>query len=339
MLELYFCRSPEAEMLYSTPPLRIARLVFTLRPRHPMYMALAERGNALRGGFGSVFRQLVCDPSCPGASNCPRRQACPYACLFEPLWPQAASKLGTLDLPRPFVFRPPLRTDPEFSPTHPLIFELRLLGAAIASFEFFIRSFQLLAEQGLGHARAAVELVSVESLFWDGSTASVLYRDGELTRLPPLCLDFEVCMQQSLAGGPVGIEFVTPTLLKEKGVELAVPSFSAVVTRIRDRISHLCLAYEGMPWQAEYGAIGEAAFQAAIASERGGWQARSRVSSRTRRTMPLSGYCGVVTYKDVAAELLPLLLVGQEIHVGRHAAWGNGWFRLQGADPVSEYGE
>jgi len=28
-------------------------------------MSLEERGNALRGGFGTVFRQLLCDPGAP----------------------------------------------------------------------------------------------------------------------------------------------------------------------------------------------------------------------------------------------------------------------------------
>jgi hypothetical protein len=84
-------------VLYSTPPLRIARIAFTLRPRRPMHMALGERGNALRGGFGNAFRSLVCDASCPGTTSCPRRATCPYACLFEPLWPKAASTLGTLE--------------------------------------------------------------------------------------------------------------------------------------------------------------------------------------------------------------------------------------------------
>ena len=67
--------------------------------------------------------------------------------------------------------------------------------------------------------------------------------------------------------------------IKERGIELGVPDFAALIKRLRDRISHLCIAYEGMPWQAEYGAIGAAASQAMIASELGGWQARSRVSS------------------------------------------------------------
>ena len=65
--------------------------------------------------------------------------------------------------------------------------------------------------------------------------------------------------------------------IKERGIELGVPDFAALIKRLRDRISHLCIAYEGMPWQAEYGAIGAAASQAMIASELGGWQARSRV--------------------------------------------------------------
>jgi hypothetical protein len=307
----------------------MVRLEFRLRPRRPLRMSLEERGNALRGGFGTAFRQLACDPSCPGAAHCSRRQECAYACIFEPTWPEAASRLGTFDVPRPFVFRPPLRTDPEFSPARPLLFELRLLGQAIHSYEFFIRAFQILAERGLGHARVPFDLISVASLRWEGATGALLVEDGHLTGTAPLPLDFQVCMAQPRRGGATCIEFLTATLLKENGIELRVPTFAALVKRLRDRISHLCLAYEGMEWEADYGAIGETASRAVIASEKGHWEARSRISSRTGQRTHLCGFFGLVTYEQVDPELWPLLLVGQEIHLGRHAAWGNGWFRLR----------
>jgi hypothetical protein len=31
------------------------------------------------------------------------------------------------------------------------------------------------------------------------------------------------------------------------------------------------------------------------------------------------------------AELLPWLLVGELVHVGKHTAWGNGWIELRKA--------
>jgi CRISPR-associated endoribonuclease Cas6 len=294
-------------------------------------MSIAERGNALRGGFGLAFRDLVCDPACSGASHCLCREDCPYACLFEPVWPEAASRLGTLDLPRPFVFRPPLKGDPEFGPAQPMLFELRLFGQAIHSYEFFIRAFQNLSVRGLGQARIPFDLMSVASVDWSEGVSALIQRDGHLTGASPVLLDFRACASQEDRSGRITIEFATPTLVKENGVELRVPTLPAMVKRLRDRISHLCLAYERIQWEVDYGGIGELASCSSIAAVKGEWEDRSRVSSRTGQRTPLSGFCGYVTYKDFDPRITPLLLIGQEIHLGRHAAWGNGWFRLRDA--------
>jgi hypothetical protein len=316
-------------MLFETPPLRLLRLSFELRPKRPMYMSVEERGNALRGGFGTAFRQLVCDPACPGAANCSSRQQCPYACLFEPIWPEAASRLGTLDVPRPFVFRPSLSPDSAFNSSRLLQFELRLMGQAVVHYEFFLRAFRRLAICGLGHARVPFDLVSVRSLDWSGQVPATLLEDGCPTGVAPVPLTFQPLMEQMGHADSTVLDFVTPVLIKEHGVELRVPTFSAVLKRLRDRLSHLCLAYEGRRWEADYGAIGEAAARAVVTSEQGQWEARSRVSSRTGRSTHLSGFCGRIAFERVDPDLMPLLLIGQEIHLGRHAAWGNGWYRVQ----------
>jgi hypothetical protein len=294
-----------------------------------MYMSVEERGNALRGGFGTAFRQLVCDPACPGAAACPSRQQCPYACLFEPVWPEAATRMGTLDVPRPFVFRPSLSSDSEFSASRLLRFELRLMGQAARHHEFFVQAFRRLASCGLGHDRVPFEIVSARSLDWSGQVTASLLQDGCPTGAPPPPLTFQPLMEQADDAGSVVLEFVTPVLIKENGVELRVPTFPAVVKRLRDRVSHLCMAYEGKRWEADYGAIGEAAARAAVTSVDGQWESRSRVSSRTGRKTPLSGFSGRVAFEPVDPRLLPLLRIGQEIHLGRHASWGNGWYRAQ----------
>jgi len=58
------------------------------------------------------------------------------------------------------------------------------------------------------------------------------------------------------------------------------------------------------------------------------WIDRSR---RTRRgeTQDLSGFVGEVIYRGDIEPFLPLLLLGEYVHVGKNAAFGNGWYRLE----------
>jgi hypothetical protein len=121
---------------------------------------------------------------------------------------------------------------------------------------------------------------------------------------------------------------MTPTLLKDRRAQLRVPTLPALVRRLRDRISLLCLIWEGREWQAEYGAIGDLAESAVTGGYEGAWNVHERHSTRTRRTMPIEGFRGFVTYDSIHPDLWPLLRIGQEIHVGQHVVWGNGQYRL-----------
>jgi hypothetical protein len=59
----------------------------------------------VRGAFGSIFRKLVCNPSCRDAKTCDVRTTCPYARVFEPQAARGEGPSGLADWPRPFVFR------------------------------------------------------------------------------------------------------------------------------------------------------------------------------------------------------------------------------------------
>ena len=58
------------------------------------------------------------------------------------------------------------------------------------------------------------------------------------------------------------------------------------------------------------------------------WEERERRSSRTGMRHPIGGLLGECAFAGDLAEFLPLLWLGQYLHVGKHAAWGNGRFRL-----------
>ncbi|HEV2719550.1 MAG TPA: hypothetical protein VG323_05995, partial [Thermoanaerobaculia bacterium] len=262
-------------MLYSVPPLRMVRLRFEMRPRTSVSIPPWRRGEVLYGAFGTVLRRTACDDRCPGAESCPRRDECIYARLFEPAIPMGRH-FGETGGRKAFLFRAALDGGDDFTPHRPLLFELRLFGDAIDSWQVFADVFRRLSATGL--ADRAVDLVSVLSLDWKGTSARILFEDGGMTGAEPIELDFQPFLDHPLTDGRVRIEFLTPTLLKDRRTQTRIPSAGALIRRLRDRISLLSLLWERAEWQAEYKAIGELAELAVMRKFEGGWDVHGRHS-------------------------------------------------------------
>ena len=321
------------DSLYSIPPLRVARVRCELRPEGVVSIAVEQRGNLLRGSFGDCFRRLICDPGCSGYEQCPRKGSCPHELLFAPKRPPGAPKrLNTP--PRAYLFRPPLDSDPCFTTLRPLIFELRLFGDAISTVGMFLQAFQLLARNGIADRR--MHLVSAYSLEWDGNPCVELVHAEQLTREQPRVLDFSGLFRDVGSPDEATIEFLTPIWLRENDKDLHVPTFSALVCRLRDRVSMLCRLYEGKEWQAEFAAIGHAASQATVTDWEGHWVEHSRGSTRTGKEMPLGGFLGTITCHGIDPRLWSMLRIGKEIHVGREVVWGHGQYHIRSADVSAE---
>src|SRR5881397_882791 len=106
------------ESLESLPPtvvegpafdLEIVRLRFRLEAVEPLILPRENKGNVLRGAFGTVFKQICCGVACTRCALSPMRNHCAYAAIFEPSPPPDSDRLSNLqDIPRPFVFRPPV---------------------------------------------------------------------------------------------------------------------------------------------------------------------------------------------------------------------------------------
>ena len=95
---------------------RFAFLPVRLRivPRQVLKLPALNKSNTLRGAFGMAFRRLVCIPQCREVRLCPLGQTCPYRIIFEPAPPPGAERLSkNQDIPRPFIFRPPLDGAPD----------------------------------------------------------------------------------------------------------------------------------------------------------------------------------------------------------------------------------
>ena len=73
-------------------------------------MPAYNKGNVIRGGFGSTFRRIVCHANCREPESCEFRNVCPYTAVFQPFVPEGSEKISkNRDIPRPFVIKPPCK--------------------------------------------------------------------------------------------------------------------------------------------------------------------------------------------------------------------------------------
>jgi len=136
------------------------------------------------------------------------------------------------------------------------------------------------------------------------------------------------------------LKFITPLLLKSgsgidaQGVRIPAreirerPPLGVIVRRLRDRLSSLSTFF-GDGWTCpDFSAWGTLADQAQIIDSRTSWLTRNRRSTRTGHAHQISGLVGQTIYEfpnQQTFEILsPLLRIGELIHIGKHAPWGNG---------------
>lgn len=327
--------------------LQIGVFRFTIAPLQPLAVPAINKANMLRGGFGHAFRRLCCVPQCRDTKNCPLVNSCPYKAVFEPSPPPGTDRLSkNQDIPRPFVFRAPQAHQTRFEQGERFEFGLVLIGRALDFLPYFVLSFRELAREGLGLNRARCTLERVEQMgltdTWELTprnlypVASLVYsaedhrfrstgRSGAeewiSARLPQL----------SRANGSgsvkrVTIRFLTPTLLRADGEVVRRPEFHQLLKRLRDRINALSTFFGDGPIDVDFRGLGGRAEKVRIVSDRIDWVERFRTSSKTHQRHELSGFVGETTYEGDLMEFLPWLALGELVHVGKHTAWGNGWY-------------
>ena len=339
------------------PSLRILKLRATLRWRRPDAIPGPVIANVLRGAMGVTFRKLVCpiewfDHEC---HPCSLYRSCAYGQLFMP---KPSEESGVLkkqqDAPRPFVIEPPgLHTDEDLKQEE-LTFRIVLFGTAVNESALFLSTLIRLCQEGIGRNRTPLDMVDVIAEHPNGSETVLSGTESQI-HTPSRHFstsDFNIATNQSLVNGApyLSIHFTSPLLLKAgsgvlpDGTRVQArevresPAFGVLISRLRDRLSSLSTFY-GERWQADFRAMGERANGVAIHESKTIWLTRNRRSTRTGQAHEISGLVGHTTYRfENQAELaffLPLLRIGELIHVGKNAPWGNGGIRLEPFVPSS----
>ena len=264
-----------------------------------------QSGNILRGAFGIAFRGMVCPPECPGARQCPTRESCDYARIFEPV-SVGSGPSGLRDRPRPFVFRTGCVDGRTIQPGERFWFDVNLFETRNPPLDPFALAFHRLAKDGLGPARGRTDLVSVEQR---PIAIPLVPNPAEIRTLR--------------------VEFVTPTELKRGDRLVARPEFEVLFARARDRVGTLRALYGPGPLKIDFQAMGERA--AAIRMTRCDLRQveAARRSSRTGQVHAIGGFVGVAEYEGALGEFVPYLEAAQWTGIGRQCGWGKGELRLE----------
>lgn len=303
-------------------------------------MPAFNKGNVIRGGFGSTFKRIVCHPNCVAPEICDLRFVCPYTAVFNPFVPEGSEKISkNRDIPRPFVIKPPLETKETYLPGERLSFDLVVVGKPKDYLPYFIVTFKELSHTGLGRSRTPCELVSVEAVSSEREITPVYSSDDNLVRPPSRDIRWSDLLGPPSANGngtgklgKIKLRFLTPTTLKVDGRVVQKPGFGEIIKRLRDRINGLSYFYCGQGLEIDFKAFGKEAETVKTVRDSTRWVDSSRYSRRRDVSHDLSGFVGEVVFEGELGPFIPYLRLGEYLHVGKNAVFGNGWFQIEGLD-------
>jgi len=310
-------------------PFSFAHFTFHLVARERLELP-EYKGSTFRGGLGHALKQVWCmRPHGRVCDKCQNEKLCAYSYIFEtPKSFGGQTAMHTPNLPHPFVLLPPLQEQRLIMPGESFSFQLTLFGSAIHLVESFVVAFERLGEIGIGKGQGKFHLAKVTN-----SDGSLVYAPEE----PPgsgevVVRNYEefVAAAQPWEADLLSLRFLTPTHLLHHG-RLAEPTFEIFLRRLLGRASELAKIHGDQPWELDYRGIIDSAVAAVhLVKKQLQWQDWERYSNRKEQRMKFRGFVGTVTYQGELKPLLPLIMLGQYLHIGNKTSFGMGKYEILG---------
>lgn len=333
--------SVQGEHTVPTIPLRFACLRFTLRAEGDAWLP-RYKGSTLRGAWGQALKRAICIRRDLNCDICLVRPSCVYTQIFETLPPKSVAAFrGQKYAPHPYVLEPPLDEKQKYEPGERLTFGLTLIGRAIDYLPYVIFALDQTGRKGLGQRRGRFELESVVWRTADGENR-VIY-DGVEKRLASgsFSQSAEEFIRHRLASferstskpSNLKLVFLTPVRLRvQKDLQDCI-SFELLIRSLLRRFWQLSLVHGEGELRLDHRALIERAKSVEVVRSELRWLDWERYSHRQRTKMRLGGLVGEVEYGFThaadRAEFLPLLILGELLHIGTGTTFGLGKMRIE----------
>jgi hypothetical protein len=287
------------------------------------------KGFALRGALGHALKRLACTIPGESCNRCPFALQCAYAYLFETTPAQSVPDwIKFSSYPRPYLLVPPLSPETSHARGDRLQFDILLIGRAASFLPHVVLAFADAGDRGLGSGRARFVVDRVDAFDASGRSEPV-FRDGVIEGGGTSITLAQLSQAAIPPAGEVSLRFVTPLRL-EIGGKLCrqEPSFAALADALLRRVG---LLYH---FHCRGEATGEQLTEPDISRVRQQdadlwWHEMERLSTRQQSKVPQGGLLGRITYKGMPSALLPLLRLGELIHIGKSTTHGLGKYHLE----------
>jgi hypothetical protein len=242
------------------------------------------------------------------------------------------------DIPRAFTVEPP-PANSEIKAGGRFSFGISLFGSAIDLLPHIVRAIPEMGRTGIGRGRGRFRLVHVAEHNPLDGVSNILVQ-GDKVSPPTLILGHEALLAAaSRSAEIVTVNFITPMRLIEGGGLIRSPKLGTLLRRLIDRAQALVEQYhtsDTLParelWQATWqrlGALGDEVDVTGLLVNTCRWLDVQSYSRARGRSTPIGGFMGTAQWRIDSPEILVWLLWGQSLHVGKNAAKGDGYFRVE----------
>ncbi|MBR2841864.1 MAG: CRISPR system precrRNA processing endoribonuclease RAMP protein Cas6 [Lachnospiraceae bacterium] len=300
--------------------IRYTKLHFTIQFLEDCELS-ASKTSALRGGMGEMLLRANCVrnrkcETCDFSSECIVQRTMYSQFEKKPAFVTSGESIG-------YVLECE-NYDHSFNAGDLLDFQLILFGRTIVYFSQFVQAFYALGQSGLGNGLAHYRIVSIlnsrSKPILKGTDMDMgEYRIGFIRDY----ISYRLKRIQK-EGWPDTIVFHTPLSQKYQGAFLEELDFAAVLKSIQRRV-FLLDCFEGLEGEDAYRKEWQLP---KVLSQESRPVTVYRYSSRHRQEMPLHGIKGYLVLEDIPEEMLPLLLAGELVHIGKNTSFGFGRYTL-----------
>lgn len=208
-------------------------------------------------------------------------------------------------------------------------FNLKLFCYGVEYLPFFIQSFRMAGEQGMGNPHLPGKFV-IEQIISQGQ--SIYDAANDNLAIPELCsLSDSFDMSHDHCNSGLVLRLCTPLRHKSDNRFSASLEFTELFHLILRRVKALCLCADTQ-WNLApewYAKLRTAADEISITQNKLIWHDWTRYSSRQEAFMKFGGLLGTITYAGNVAIFQKLLQFAQITHIGKQTSFGLGRLELE----------
>jgi hypothetical protein len=314
----------------------------------------AHAGPSIRGALFGALQRHFCPVPATETPGVEHKAVCPVCWLMAT---EREDHRTGRDVPRPYTVEPLISATGDtwrpwrFEPGQRFAFGLTLFAQALNLFPYLVVAMPLMGQAGIGvpleendprgrgARRGQFVLRRIEAINpLTGEVAQVMGEGQTMVQMPdaPVTVDDVAAISQAmlerLDDGRLRLCFWTPTRIVEQGKLVKWPWLGPIVRRLLERLDSLRGEYAGEPPVAGRERLIALADRARLVQDFTQWVDLKSGSRRLGRATPAGGFVGVATYeadRQTWRALLPYLLWGQEVHVGKSATKGDGWYEVR----------